>query len=79
MLFVERYLHSLKTGQRALYTRKQMIPSILGYVSTIPDSFPQRREKAPIRYGMYNFQKLSETTSLRCNNSSENSVPKRYG
>jgi hypothetical protein len=40
MLFVERYLHSLKTGQRALYTRKQMIPSILGYVSTIPDSFP---------------------------------------
>jgi hypothetical protein len=36
----------------------------LGYVCTIPDSFPQRREKAPIRYGMYNFQKLSETTSL---------------
>jgi hypothetical protein len=28
---------------------------------------------------MYNFQKLSETASLRCNNSSENSVPKRYG
>jgi hypothetical protein len=28
---------------------------------------------------MYNFQKLSETTSLRCNNSFENSVPKRYG
>jgi hypothetical protein len=27
---------------------------------------------------MYNFQKLSETTSLRCNNSSENSVPKSY-
>jgi hypothetical protein len=26
---------------------------------------------------MHNFQKLSETTSLRCNNSSENSVPKR--
>jgi hypothetical protein len=24
---------------------------------------------------MYNFQKLSEATSLRCNNSSENSVP----
>ena len=30
-------------------------------------------------YGMYNFQKLNETTSLCCNNSSENSVPKRYG
>jgi hypothetical protein len=30
-------------------------------------------------YGMYNFQKLSETTSLCCNNSSENSVSKRYG
>jgi hypothetical protein len=30
-------------------------------------------------YRMYNFQKLSETTSLRCNNSSENSIPKRYG
>jgi hypothetical protein len=38
-----------------------------------------RSEKAPIRYGMYNFQKLSETTSLRCNNFSENSVLKRHG
>jgi hypothetical protein len=28
----------------------------------------KRLEKAPIRYGMYNFQKLSVTTSLRCNN-----------
>jgi hypothetical protein len=46
----------------------------------IPDNFPKRHEKAPIRFGMYNFQKLSETTSLRCNNSSaENSVPKWYG
>ena len=51
----------------------------LGLVYTIPNSFPKQREKAPIRYGMYNFQKLRETTSLRCNNSSENSVPKRYG
>ena len=34
--------------------------------------------KARIRYGMYNFQKLNETTSFRRNDSSENSVPKRY-
>ena len=47
---------------------------------TIPDSFPRSgAKKHLVRYGMYNFQKLSETTSLRCNNSSENSVPKKYG
>ena len=34
-------------------------------------------QEAPIRYGMYNFQKLSETTFLRCNNSSKNSVHKK--
>jgi hypothetical protein len=28
--------------------------------------------KAPIEYRMYNFQKLGETTNIRCNNSSEN-------
>jgi hypothetical protein len=33
----------------------------------------------PIEYEMYNSQKLSETTSLRCNNPFENSVPKMYG
>jgi hypothetical protein len=33
----------------------------------------------PIRNVQYNSQKLSETTSLRCNNPFENSVPKMYG
>ena len=51
-------------------------PSVLRFVYTMPDSFPQRQEKASIRYGMYNVQKLSETTSLLCHNSSESSVPK---
>ena len=39
-------------------------------------AFCSGAKKHLVRYGMYNFQKLSETTSLRCNNSSENSVPK---
>jgi hypothetical protein len=45
MLFVERYLHCLKTGQRASYIRKQTKLNfykycIFGYVSITPDSFP---------------------------------------
>ena len=53
-------------------------PFVSRFVYTMPDSFPYRREKASIRNGMCNVQKLSETTSLLCHNSSESSVPKRY-
>ena len=54
----------VKTRTNTCLSYTSAVPSY----SVIPDSFPLRREKAPIRYGMYNFQKLSETTFLRCNN-----------
>jgi hypothetical protein len=55
-------------------TDKSSVKMNFGRVHTTPVSFPKRQ----IRYGMYKFQKLRETTSLRCNNSSENTGLKIY-
>jgi hypothetical protein len=49
-------------------------------IYTVSDSFPYSGVKKHLSdTKCTTFQKPSETTFLRCNNSSENNVPKRYG
>jgi hypothetical protein len=67
-------LHSLSVSVSELSEYRR-----LARFSLYRIAFRSDAKKHLFRYGMYNFQKLSETTSLRCNNSSENRVPKRYG
>jgi hypothetical protein len=68
--FVARYMHILTQVMMG----KKINYNIFSYtlLKRLRLHYSVAVQKAPVQYRMYNFQKLEETTSLRCKDFSEN-------